>query len=240
MRNTCKKSFMSSLVNFSPEIVLKIGSVVKRKFAYFSAIKTVCLPWKDLISSVRSKICKYFSMKRFRLPSFYFSTFFPFFVIYDSIVICFYFMKKSKNNVQFIIIRKVGENERKRVVWRKTLRMLSEPRLMKEQSTYFILLHHWSGWQNVGRARREKGNPFAGQRPSTTYFVKGKHWFNRRPTNVLSRSLWRGHYSIRISTGFPARFLFLQQEQMLSAREIPSDWKSCSFCFNEIIERIMF
>lgn len=60
---------------------------------------------------------------------------------------------------------------------------------------------------DVGRTSREKGNPFAGQRPSTTYFVKGKHWFNRRPTDALSRSLWRGYYSIRISTWFPPRFL---------------------------------
>lgn len=31
-------------------------------------------------------------------------------------------------------------------------------------------------------ASRGTGNPSAGQRPSTTtYFVKGKHWFNEDP-----------------------------------------------------------
>lgn len=55
-------------------------------------------------------------MKHFRLPSFYF------FVIYDSIVICFNIMKKSKDNVQFIIIRKVDENKRKRVVRRQNFK----------------------------------------------------------------------------------------------------------------------
>lgn len=157
MKNIFKKSFMSILVNFSPEIVLKIGSVVKRKFAYFAAIKTVCLPWKDLISSVRSKICKHFSMKHFRLPSFYFSIFF-FFVIYDSTVICFNIMKKSKNNVQFIIIRKVDENERKRVVRRQNFKNIK--RTETDGRTEYIF---YSSSSLIWLAERRKSATWKGQ-----------------------------------------------------------------------------
>lgn len=152
MKNIFKKSFKSSLVNFSPEIVLKIGSAVKRKFAYFAAIKTVCLPWKDLISSVRSKICKHFTMKHFRLPSFYF------FVIYDSIVICFNIMKKSKDNVQFIIIRKVDENKRKRVVRRQNFKNIK--RTETDERTGYIF---YSSSSLIWLAERRKSATWKGQ-----------------------------------------------------------------------------
>lgn len=158
MKNIFKKSFMSSLVNFSTEIVLKIGSVVKRKFAYFAAIKTVCLPWKHLISSVRSKICKHFSMKHFRLPSFYFSIFFFFFVIYDSIVIRFNIMKKSKDNVQFIIIREVDGNERKRVVRRQNFKNIK--RTETDGRTEYIF---YSSSSLIWLAERRKSATWKGQ-----------------------------------------------------------------------------